>query len=62
MDRIAKNAKISGQILTYFANHMAATDKADKTASLRFAINKVLGVGTYEAIAAETYEAMAVAQ
>lgn len=50
-------AKISGRIIVLMANHMKATG-ADKTESLKWAFNQVLGVGAYEALASDLYDAM----
>ena len=51
------NAKISGRIIVLMANHMKATG-ADKTVSLKWAFDKVLGVGAYDALASDLYDAM----
>lgn len=51
------NAKISGRIIVLMTNHMAATG-ADQTASLKWAFDKVLGHGAYDALASDLYDGM----
>jgi len=51
------NAKISGRIIVLMANHMKATG-GDQSASLRWAFNQVLGVGAFEAMASDLYDAL----
>lgn len=51
------NAKISGRIIVLMTNHMAATG-ADQAASLKWAFDKVLGHGAYDALASDLYDGM----
>lgn len=48
-------AKISGRIIVLMANHANATG-SDKTESLKWAFNQVLGAGAYEAFASDLYD------
>lgn len=57
MTRTEKNASISAMILKFKAEFEAATGNAEGNTSLKFAIDRVLGVGTFEAMVAEVYEA-----
>lgn len=54
------NAKISGRIVVLMQNHMTATG-ADQTASLKWAFDKVLGPGAYDALASDLHDALTAA-
>ena len=57
MDRTAKNGMISARLLKLIAEHTAATG-VEGAPAIRFAMDKVLGVGMYEALVEEVYHTL----
>jgi hypothetical protein len=49
--------KISGRILVLMQNHMQATGQG-KDVALRWAFDKVLGAGAFDALASDVYDAV----
>ena len=60
MDRIAKDAKISGLILANMISYKTATGATDQEA-LKWAFDKVLGVAAYDCLASEVYDELVAA-
>lgn len=57
MDRIAKNAQISALIIKNTAEYMRATG-AERDAAIVWAIDRVLGAGTYAALVEDLYHSL----